>query len=82
MQDHLQQQPIVDQQQLNPTQVLSVSANGDTQGTKALSPDKTDSALIHGMRTPKKHDLNGSSFVEAGNVFAFKSPAPSHIKRR
>ncbi len=35
MQDHLQQQPIVDQQQLNPTQVLSVSANGDTQGTKA-----------------------------------------------
>jgi hypothetical protein len=35
MQDHLQQQPIGDQQQLNPNQVLNVSANGDTQGMKA-----------------------------------------------
>lgn len=79
MQDHLQQQPIGDQQQLHPNEVLGISANGDT---KAQSPDKTDSALIHGMRTPKKLELNGSSFVEAGNVFAFKSPAHSHIKRR
>jgi hypothetical protein len=35
MQDHLQQQPIGDQQQLHPNQVLNVSANGDTQGMKA-----------------------------------------------
>jgi hypothetical protein len=35
MQDHLQQQPIGDQQQLNPNQVLADSANGDIQGTKA-----------------------------------------------